>query len=113
MAQSKQASQTGGKSSATTSRTPTNATSQNKAGAGTSKPSITSAPKAVSTQQELDISGLNLGKKDAPQTEEPPPKASMSRDKLLEEVRKALDAQDKEQRKALSLVVIGGSSSLA
>ena len=67
----------------------------------------------MSTQQELDISGLNLGKKDAPQTEEPPPTASMSRDKLLEEVRKALDAQDKEQRKALSLVVIGGSSSLA
>lgn len=67
----------------------------------------TPARKYTVDQQQMDISGLNLndtltGKK--PVTEEPP-KVDMAREKVLEEAKRALEAD--EGRKGISIVVIG------
>ncbi|KAF4602370.1 Hsp70 suppressor, GTPase facilitates ribosomal subunit dissociation [Pleurotus pulmonarius] len=57
-------------------------------------------------QRQLDLSGLNLGPKDdTPSVAEEPPKMSFAREKLLEEAKKALDAEN--VKKGVSLVVIG------
>ncbi|KDQ29039.1 hypothetical protein PLEOSDRAFT_1075871 [Pleurotus ostreatus PC15] len=46
-------------------------------------------------QRQLDLSGLNLGPKDeGPSVAEEPPKMSFAREKLLEEAKKALDAEN-------------------
>lgn len=64
----------------------------------------------VVDQQALDISSLNLDAGEAQETvDEPPPKMSLAREKVLEEARKALE--DTTKKKAVSLVVIGASSS--
>lgn len=64
----------------------------------------------VVDQQALDISSLNLDAGEAPEAvDEPPPKMSLAREKVLEEARKALE--DTTKKKAVSLVVIGASSS--
>lgn len=66
------------------------------------------APSALSKapvdQRALDISSLNLDTEsvDSP-VDEPPPKMSLAREKVLEEARKAID----EKKKAVSIVVIG------
>lgn len=60
--------------------------------------------------QQLDMAGLNLQTKDEPPVvDEPPPKLSMAREKVLEEARKAMEAA-KSGKKAVSIVVIGMSS---
>lgn len=56
---------------------------------------------------QLDLAGLNLGTPEP--IDEPPPKITVSREKVLEEARKALEGKD--DRKGVSLVVIGKTQS--
>ncbi|KAJ7228959.1 EF Tu GTP binding domain-containing protein [Mycena pura] len=65
-------------------------------------PTIKGVSSAVLDQRQLDLSGLNLLNNPPPKAEEAP-KVTYARDKLLEEVRKSMEAQEK----GLSLVVIG------
>lgn len=60
-------------------------------------------------QQQLDISGLNLGGQNSDVTEyvEEPPKMSMAREKLLEEAKRALSVEGENVKKGVSMVVIG------
>lgn len=60
-------------------------------------------------QQQIDISGLNLEDKRANVNEvaEEPPKMTIAREKILEEAKRALDAEDKHTKKGISIVVIG------
>lgn len=53
----------------------------------------------------LDLAALNLTAKEEVVVEEPPPKITIAREKVLEEARKALE--NKDDKKAVSLVVIG------
>lgn len=73
------------------------------ASSGASTPSR----KNTTDQQQLDISGLNLTSTltEKKQVVEEPPKVSMAREKVLEEARRALEAE--EGRKGISIVVIG------
>ncbi|PCH41328.1 hypothetical protein WOLCODRAFT_137327 [Wolfiporia cocos MD-104 SS10] len=76
-------------------------TAPSKSGSGTATPT-----RAVD-QRQLDISALNLtAKEDAP-VEEEPPKPTIALEKLLEEVRKEMDTQERSEKRSLSLVVIG------
>ncbi|VDC01160.1 unnamed protein product [Peniophora sp. CBMAI 1063] len=54
-------------------------------------------------QGALDMAGLNLQETDEPVKDEPPPKMTLAKEKVLEEARQALNGE----RAALSLVVIG------
>ena len=63
--------------------------------------------KQPSGQAQLDIAGLNLGPKEEEIVEEEPPKAAIALDKLLEQVKAELEAQEKSEKRGLSLVVIG------
>ena len=56
---------------------------------------------------QLDLAGLNLDSPEprSPIVDEPPPKITVSREKVLEEARKALEGKD--EKKGVSLVVIG------
>jgi elongation factor 1 alpha-like protein len=59
-------------------------------------------------QRQLDLSGLNLTKDDnADNANEEPPKMGFAKEKLLEEARRAIDAEGENQKKAVSIVVIG------
>jgi elongation factor 1 alpha-like protein len=74
------------------------------ASSGTSTPA---RKNNTTDQQQLDMAGLNLsdtltGKK---QIVEEPPKVSMAREKVLEEAKRALEAD--EGKKGISIVVIG------
>jgi elongation factor 1 alpha-like protein len=69
----------------------------------TATPTTKSGPAANVDQRQLDLSGLNLLDKEASKVEEAP-KMTFAQDKLLEEVRKTIEAQEKP---GLSLVVIG------
>ncbi|PSR73485.1 hypothetical protein PHLCEN_2v10777 [Hermanssonia centrifuga] len=62
---------------------------------------------APDTQQQLDISALNLDTPEGTETppDEPPPKITIAREKVLEEARKALEGTG--DKKGVSLVVIG------
>jgi elongation factor 1 alpha-like protein len=74
-------------------------------GGGTKK-SGTLTPLRNTDARALDLSGLNLDNEDADATVgELPPKISLTREKVLEEAMKALDA--KGQKKGIALVVIG------
>lgn len=53
----------------------------------------------------LDLAALNLTAREEVVVEEPPPKITIAREKVLEEARKALEGKD--DKKAISLVVIG------
>lgn len=56
-------------------------------------------------QEALDLAGLNLGDEEVPTPiDEPPPKMSLAREKVLEEARISLATEGK---KGVSLVVIG------
>ncbi|KAI0736114.1 EF Tu GTP binding domain-containing protein [Fomitopsis betulina] len=55
----------------------------------------------------MDIAGLNLGPKEEDFVEEEPPKAAIALDKLLEQIKAELETQNKAEKRALSLVVIG------
>lgn len=55
-----------------------------------------------------DLQGLNLGEKDEEGVvDEPPPKMSIAREKVLEEAKKAMEEEQKSGKKGVSLVVIG------
>ncbi|KAL1743563.1 P-loop containing nucleoside triphosphate hydrolase protein, partial [Schizophyllum fasciatum] len=58
-------------------------------------------------QRQLDLSGLNIGEQEAKVVDEPPPKAVFAREKLLEEARRSIAAEEARGKKAVSLVVIG------
>ncbi|KAK7695564.1 hypothetical protein QCA50_000200 [Cerrena zonata] len=55
--------------------------------------------------RQLDIAALNLEDEYKPPVDEPPPKISVSREKVLEEARKQLEGTG--DKKSVSLVVIG------
>lgn len=79
-------------------------------GARSGKVAQTATPSAMKAvdQQAMDLSGLNLDDEE-PQAvlDEPPPKVSIAREKVLEEARKVLESEGK---KGVSLVVIGKMS---
>lgn len=59
-------------------------------------------------QRDLDMQGLNLGENDEEGVvDEPPPKMSIAREKVIEEAKKALEEEEKSGKKGVSLVVIG------
>lgn len=59
-------------------------------------------------QRDLDMQGLNLGEKDEEGVvDEPPPKMSIAREKVIEEAKKALEEEEQSGKKGVSLVVIG------
>ncbi|KAJ3829072.1 EF Tu GTP binding domain-containing protein [Lentinula raphanica] len=58
-------------------------------------------------QRMLDLSALNLTGEQTEVVVEEVPKASFAREKLLEEAKKAIEAEGKERKKEVSLVVIG------
>ncbi|CCM03373.1 uncharacterized protein FIBRA_05503 [Fibroporia radiculosa] len=67
------------------------------------------APKkaiGASDASQLDLSALNIRPKEEPVQEEPL-KAAIALEKVLDEVRTVLQAQEKNEKRALSLVVIG------
>ncbi|KAG8967151.1 Hsp70 suppressor, GTPase facilitates ribosomal subunit dissociation, partial [Tulasnella sp. 427] len=70
-----------------------------------------SGPSRAAQQSQLqsDMAGLNLEQEDDQPVEEtlPPPKMALSREKVLEEARKALDGKNGDGKKGLSLVIIG------
>lgn len=73
-----------------------------------SKKSGSSTPIRGLDPRQLDLAGLNLTKDNNSDTvEEEPPKMNFAREKLLEEAARAVDAEGKDQKKAVSLVVIG------
>ncbi|KAJ7873284.1 EF Tu GTP binding domain-containing protein [Mycena olivaceomarginata] len=69
-------------------------------------PAPKSAPAANVDQRQLDLAGLNLVDKEPSKAEEAP-KMTFAHDKLLEEVKKTIEAQEAEGKQRLSLVVIG------
>ena len=82
---------------------------------GTPAPSGATTPVRQRTvdAQQLDIAGLNLQSNGgSPVVEEPPPKLSMAREKVLEEARKVIEANNAGGKKPVSIVVIGTSSIL-
>ena len=76
-------------------------TSANKPG-----PSLTSRNQGVD-QFTMDVLSLNLNSKEADVPDEPPPKMTISREKILEEARRMVESKDGKQN--VSLVVIGDS----
>ncbi len=77
---------------------------------GGSKKTGTATPVKSTDARALDLSGLNIGaQEEAPVVDEPPPKMTIAREKVLEEATKALE---KDQKKNVSLVVIGMCSVL-
>ncbi|OJA15632.1 hypothetical protein AZE42_04847 [Rhizopogon vesiculosus] len=90
--------------------TPSSKTSK-KTGSGAKK-SGTMTPRGTGglDARLLDMAALNLLSKEdeSPRpADEPPPKVALERGKLLQEVRKVLEAQRAGDKKAVSLVVIG------
>jgi elongation factor 1 alpha-like protein len=71
----------------------------------------TASMPAQADQRHFDLSGLNLTAEDntLSLTEEPP-KVAIARDKLLEEVKRTLESQGVDDKKGVSLVVIGKSN---
>lgn len=72
---------------------------------GIAKRSGTSTPVRGADPRMLDLAALNLTAREEVVVEEPPPKITIAREKVLEEARKALEGKD--DKKAISLVVIG------
>lgn len=69
-------------------------------------------PSRVPQQSQLqaDIAGLNLEQEDEPAADEaalPPPKMALSREKVIEEARSAIERKTGDGKKGLSLVIIG------
>lgn len=84
------------------SRLPSGASTPKKGG---TKKSGTDTPRKADARL-LDLAALNItSEESAPLVDEPPPKITIAREKVLEEAMEALEA--KEQKKSVSLVVIG------
>lgn len=83
------------------SRLPSAPSTPRKAG----KKSGTNTPVRLDTRQ-LDLAALNLNiKEDEPLPEEPPPKITIAREKVLEEAKKASEGNG--SKRGVSLIVIG------
>ncbi|KAF8901630.1 hypothetical protein CPB84DRAFT_1846637 [Gymnopilus junonius] len=78
---------------------------------GAKKSSIgisTPVRRAANDQQNLDLAGLNLDDKtDQSEIAEEPPKMSLSREKVLEEAKRALENESHGAKQRISIVVIG------
>lgn len=100
MAQQKQAA-------GTSTRVPSTPPTPKRAGNNGAKKGGTSTPIRSTDASQLDLAALNLNTPREPQTppDEPPPKITMAREKVLEEAKKALE--DKGERKGVSMVVVG------
>lgn len=73
---------------------------------GGQKKSGISTPVRSTDAEQLDLAGLNLNSEPrTPPIDEPPPRITIAREKVLEEAKEAL--QDKDEKKGVSLVVIG------
>jgi len=84
-----------------------------KTGSAVSKSGM-STPTPVIDQKDIDIAGLNLETKNGEGSravEMPPPKMAFAREKLLVEVRKAMQVHENDKI-GVSLVVIGESMKL-
>lgn len=93
------------------SRLPSASSTPKKAPGSGGKKSGAGTPLRTADARQLDLSGLNLNIPDVAvsASDEPPPKMTLARDKLLEEANNAL--QEKNQKKSISLVVIGKAAS--
>ena len=99
LAQQKQAAEAASRLSAASS-------TSKKGTAHGGKKSGTSTPLRGKDAKSLDLSGLNLTEaEESTPVEEPPPKITIAREKVLEEARQAL--QNNDAKKAVNLVVIG------
>lgn len=59
-------------------------------------------------QRQIDMSGLNITSLgDDERVYEEPPKMALAREKVIEEAKKALDAWGENDKRAVSLVVVG------
>lgn len=100
-----------GLASASSSRPPSvmNTPTKKKSGPASKKSGSSTPIRGLSIdQRQLDLSGLNLTRDDsADNVDEPPPKITFAREKLLEEAKRAISAEGENQKKAVSLVVIG------
>ncbi|TFK73002.1 hypothetical protein BDN72DRAFT_835319 [Pluteus cervinus] len=81
--------------------------SMTKLAKSTSQSGTATPPRGVvADQRQLDLSGMNLGsKEDVTNVVEEPPKVAIAKEKLIEEVKKTMEAET--QKKGLNLVVIG------
>jgi elongation factor 1 alpha-like protein len=77
--------------------------SAKRGGTGAVTPKVTKA----TGQQDLDIAGLNLGEKEKEMEPEELPKVMMAKEKLLEEVKRSIEARDSGDKQAISLIVVG------
>lgn len=70
--------------------------------------SVVPSRQQFADQQEMDMSALNL-KDDSERVVsiEEAPKITIAREKVLEEARRALDAENRTGKKSISIVVIG------
>ena len=68
---------------------------------------FTPAKPTQPSQLRDDLEGLNLGNSQEEEEDLPPPKISLSREKLLDEARRALDTARTGTKKSLSVVIIG------
>jgi elongation factor 1 alpha-like protein len=66
-----------------------------------------STPVLISDQHHIDIIGLNLYSDNGGEAVEEPPKLNFVKEKLLEEAKRAIEAQGENQKRGVSLVVIG------
>ena len=99
LAQQKQAAEA-------TSRLSSAAPTPKKGSGSGAKKSGTSTPSRVTDARQLDLSALNLNPEESPrQLDEPPPKMTMAREKVLEEAKRALKGKD--DKRSVNLVVIG------
>jgi elongation factor 1 alpha-like protein len=81
-----------------------------RAGRGTPKASGTSTPIRFGNgldQRQIDISGLNISIGDEEKVTEEPPKMALAREKVIDEAKKVLDARGANDKRGVSLVVIG------
>lgn len=89
-------------------RLPSTPSTPKKASGSGGKKSEIATPVRPADARQLDLSALNLNTPDlaaGPPVDEPMPKITLAREKVLEEARNALQAKD--QKKSVSLVVIG------
>ncbi|KAG6919272.1 hypothetical protein DXG01_007404 [Tephrocybe rancida] len=98
-----------GSTSASSSRPPSAlSTPTKKKPAPPAKKSGSSTPARGMDQRHLDLSALNLTKdEDADAAPEEPPPMSFAKEKLLEEAKRVIDAEGENNKKGVSLVVVG------
>lgn len=58
-------------------------------------------------QRQIDISALNISTVGDEEMVEEPPKMTLAREKVIEEAKKLLDARGDNDKKGVSLVVVG------